>query len=58
MENQSENISTFSALWQKLALALLSLLVTVLFLVYQGVQSDLKDTQAQVNNTLRQLGIT
>ena len=48
MESQSDGISTFGALWQKLALGLISLLVAGLFLVYQGVSSDLKETQAQV----------
>jgi len=48
MEPTTDASGKINQLWEKLALGLLSLIVTGLFLVYQGVSSDLKETQAQV----------
>jgi predicted Holliday junction resolvase-like endonuclease len=47
--NQPQDInSKLSGLWERFALGLLSLVVTILFMVYQGQRSELKEIESKV----------
>jgi len=49
MENQNDSANhKINNLWERACLGLLTILVSILLMAYQGVTGDLKETQAQV----------